>query len=220
MVLKSVKQISEACGLEKVNVILVNDGSTAGITEEKVNQLRVELAPQSLNYLNTSLNRGKGHALRQAAKVATGDIQVFTDIDFPYSTESFLAIIKALQHGADIAAGVRELSYYEHVPAARKIISRLFRKVLKTALRLHLTDTQAGLKGFNTIGKQLFNETTIDRFLFDLEFIFLASNARGIQLVPVKVNLRPEVVFTKMNWKILLGESGNFLKIFFRHLFR
>ena len=218
-VIVSVKQIAKACEIGNIKVILVNDGSTTGIGNDSIEMLREGIFPVPFTFLTLPENKGKGHALREAAKTTSGEIQIFTDIDFPYSTESFTAVTKALQGGADIAAGVREENYYEHVPAIRKFISRLFRKVLRIALRLEITDTQAGLKGFNAKGKKLFIQTTIDRFLFDLEFIFLASNARDIHLVPVQVKLRPEVVFSKMNWRILLGEMGNFLKIFLRQIF-
>lgn len=207
-----------ACQIKSVNVIIVDDGSATGIKPGSEEIIRKGIAPANLRLNKTDINRGKGHALREAAKNAMAEIQIFTDIDFPYSTDSFAAIVHSLKAGADIAAGVREETYYENVPSARKTISRLFRKVLKAALKLEITDTQAGLKGFNAKGKELFLQTTIDRFLFDLKFIFLASNTSEINLVPVKVTLRPDVVFSKMNWKILIAESGNFMKIFFRNL--
>jgi hypothetical protein len=53
--------------------------------------------------------------------------------------------------------------------------------------------------------------TTIDRFLFDLEFLMLAKNK--VKVTPVKVTLRDGVVFSKVGLKTLWVEGLNFLQI-------
>ena len=86
--------------------------------------------------------------------------------------------------------------------------------MLRHLLRLQVTDSQCGLKGFDSAGKAVFLETTIDRFLFDLEFLLLAKNR--VPVAPVPVELRAGVVFSKVGWKILSAEGRNFLQLFFR----
>jgi hypothetical protein len=71
------------------------------------------------------------------------------------------------------------------------------------------------LKGFNQRGKEIFMQTSINRYLFDLEFVFLSARKKAI-IKTIEVQLRPEVTLSTMNWKILLQEGGNFLKIFLR----
>ena len=70
----------------------------------------------------------------------------------------------------------------------------------------------------NQKGKDIFLQTSIDRYLFDLEFIFLSARNK-LNIKTVEVELRPEIVLSKMNWKILLQEFGNFLKIFAKSVF-
>jgi glycosyltransferase involved in cell wall biosynthesis len=217
---KAVAHLQEVIGTKVlVNVILVNDGSKTGVSNEDIDFLRAQLP--HFEYLPSHPNQGKGHALRLGASKAHSDIQIYTDIDFPYTSESFAAIFKALASGThDIVAGIRNAEYYAHVPAARKAISKILRWLLRTFLRLKIADTQCGLKGFNANGKAIFLQTRIRRFLFDLEFIFLASNEKQIRLTSEIVQLKPGVEFSKARVGILLRESLNFGSIFFRAILR
>lgn len=212
----AIAEIGNALGeAVELHLILVNDGSRHGIAASEIDFLQSQLP--LFTYLAYLPNQGKGHALRSGVNAAKGDLQIYTDIDFPYTTDSLLAIYEALRSGkADIAAGVRDASYYTHVPAVRRFISKLLRWMLRTFLRTKITDTQCGLKGFNAQGRKIFLETRIDRFLFDLEFIFLASNVDWLQMAQVEVQLKPGVVFSKARIGILLRESLNFGSIFLR----
>jgi glycosyltransferase involved in cell wall biosynthesis len=197
-------------------LIFVNDGSIRNVDQQSLQRLSI-LVPQ-IKLLDHKDNRGKGYALREGVQAATGMFIIYTDIDFPYTHASFLRLYAMLENGnADVAIGVRSEEYYQHLPKARVRISKLLKWFIKTFLRIPIADTQCGLKGMNQKGKEIFLRTTIDRYLFDLEFVFLA--ARGnLRIRPVEVDLRPEVHLSKMNWKILLQEFGNFLKIFVRSI--
>ncbi|MBK7037383.1 MAG: hypothetical protein IPH42_13850 [Bacteroidetes bacterium] len=83
-------------------------------------------------------------------------------------------------------------------------------------MRLKISDTQCGLKGFNKKGKDIFLKTTINRYLFDLEFIFLVSRQKEVSMVPVEIELKENIQFSSMRTGILLSEGFNFLKIFFK----
>lgn len=131
---------------------------------------------------------------------------------FPYTTESLIAIYSDLKSGSDLSLGHRGESYYQNTPTIRKVISKLLRWTLKHFLKLPTDDSQCGLKGFNQNGKSVFLNTKINRFLFDLEFIKLASK-KGLNCQTVEVHLKPNVVFSKVNLKILAAESINFFKI-------
>ena len=85
---------------------------------------------------------------------------------------------------------------------------------------MKIYDTQCGLKAFNQKGKNIFLETTINRYLFDLEFVYLASNAEDIKIIPVNVQLKPGVVFSKMNFKVLRSELMSFIGIVRKHYSR
>lgn len=198
-----------------MHIILVNDGSKTGVTTKQLNDLKLEL--NHFNFIALDKNYGKGYALRTGVNLAKSNLQIFTDIDFPYTNQSILGIYNALQNGSDVALGNRKEEYYNHVPAARSFISKMLRAVLKNILRLPITDTQCGLKGFNNKGRLVFLTTEINRFLFDLEFVRLVTKKQKKLLVtPVEVQLRPDVEFSKMNYKVLVGELFNFIQLLFK----
>jgi hypothetical protein len=85
---------------------------------------------------------------------------------------------------------------------------------------MKITDTQCGIKGFNKLGRAVFLQTTIDRYLFDLEFIFLASQKKELRLKPVEVHLKPNILFRAMDYRILLTEGKNFFKVLLKSFFQ
>ena len=116
----------------------------------------------------------------------------------------------------DVAVGIKDIKYYEHLPAFRVRISKLLRFFIRNFLRISITDTQCGLKGFNRLGKEIFLQTTIERYLCDLEFIFLVDRQKHLIMKPIRVSLKPGVVFSEVSWKILATEGMNFMKVFGR----
>lgn len=200
------------------SLILVNDASKEGIDKASIELLKSNLS--DFQYISYSTNHGKGYALREGIRPIVDGIILYTDIDFPYEFESMKSVIESIESGQDIAVGTRDDVYYENTPKKRTLISKVLRWMLRRVFRLPITDTQCGLKAFNQNGKQVFMETRIERFLFDMEFIALASGTKNIKMSPVAVSLRNNIQFSKMNTKILLTESVNLIRIFWLTHFR
>jgi glycosyltransferase involved in cell wall biosynthesis len=198
---------------EDFSLILVNDASSRNVSREHIDYLRQRIP--HFYYHSYDTNRGKGYALRTGAGPVQEGYILYTDIDFPYEKESMLRILRALEEGSDIAVGTRDDMYYENIPKRRTLISKLLRWHFRVVFRLPITDTQCGLKAFNQKGKEIFMKTRIDRFLFDMEFIALASRRKNITMKPVAVKLRNDVQFSRMNARILLREAFNFFRIFY-----
>ena len=198
-----------------IKLILINDGASKGINDLLINEIAKSIT--AFQYINYTENRGKGFALRQGVAASAANYCIYTDVDFPYTNESFLKVWDLLStNKTDIAVGIKDENYYKHVPPFRKFISKLLRACTGFVLRLKVTDTQCGLKGFNQSGKSVFLTTTIDRYLFDLEFLFLASRQKNIRVQPIPIELKENIQFSSMRARILFAESINFLKIFFR----
>lgn len=196
---------------EKTEIIVVNDGSTTGVSSEDITRLQQQI-PAFL-YIDYSPNKGKGYALREGMKKAKGDILIYTDIDFPYKPESLIQLFCELDNGnCDVAVGVKDEAYYNRVPLPRKVISRSLRYLIKILLHLPVTDTQCGLKGFTRKALPIFSTTTINRYLFDLEFIN-NSFEKKLKVITIPVSLKEGVLFRKMNYKILISEMVNFIRI-------
>lgn len=195
-----------------IKLVIVNDGSTSGINSDLKKEISERAHPA--DFVEYEVNRGKGFALRQGAAVVDTEYCIYTDIDFPYEEESLVQMSRKLKEGNEVLLGHRGRDYYDKTPWFRKLISKTLRWILKTFLRLPTDDSQCGLKGYDKKGLQLFLETKIDRFLFDLEFIKMASK-RKLKITTSDANLKPNIVFSKVNLKILMRESLNFVKVLF-----
>ncbi len=196
----------------EIKLIVVNDGASQNTMAQHFTHLK-EILP-GVSVVDYQQNRGKGFALRQGVAGSDADFYLVTDADFPYTIESMIRVVRVLLAQGGIAAGNRDTAYYERVPLFRKWLSQLLRWLLRHVLRQPIDDSQCGLKGFDNAGKALFLKTTIDRFLFDLEFLMLANGK--VRITPVQVELRESVVFSKVGWKILATEGRNFLWLLFR----
>jgi glycosyltransferase involved in cell wall biosynthesis len=112
-----------------IQLILVNDGSNKGISEKDLSFLQSQIP--TIQIVSYETNRGKGYALRQGVAASKADLYIFTDIDFPYTLDSMWAMERALHERGNIAAGYRNRTYYEHVPAWRKGLSWAFRGFIR-----------------------------------------------------------------------------------------
>jgi glycosyltransferase involved in cell wall biosynthesis len=200
-----------------IEPILVNDGSQYGVEEKHFAYLKKHF-PQIQNVSYTE-NQGKGFAVREGFRRASAPYILFTDIDFPYEEADFIRMYRKLQsENIDILVGVRQADYYQQTPWYRALISRFLKYLIRKFLPVKISDTQGGLKGFNQKGKQILLKTTINRYLFDLELITIASKTKGIVMEGMPVELRRDVSFASLSWAILRREFLNLLKIFFQKI--
>lgn len=199
-----------------IHMYLVNDGSKTGIRPEDIALLAREI--NTFTYIDSPVNQGKGGALREAVRQTTGKWVIYTDADYPYLIENAVDMFRLLStNAADIVVGVRDEQYYDQLPLGRKIFS-LSLKVMNYLFfpQLKVKDTQSGLKGFNKKGKEIFLKTRIPAFLFDMEFLVLASKNPDIRIQWIYVQARKGIVFSTMRAKTILTELYNFTTILFR----
>lgn len=203
-------ELSMALAHIDFKLYLVNDGSAVHVGKTEVDYLRNQLP--EFHFTDLPQNQGKGYALRQAVQQTSEPFTVYTDADMPFTLQSMEAVINALPQN-DIAFGIKQKAYYEQLPLQRKMVSRVLQKLIKLLFpALPVSDTQCGLKGMNTRGKEIFLQTKIDRYLFDLEFILYAAKNK-LKIKPIPVELRPGIVFGNMKTSVLLEESRNLWKI-------
>lgn len=208
-------QAAAAALADEIGLVVVNDGSVRNAAVANFERLKA-LVP-AVQVVSYSENRGKGYALRQGVRASDATLILVTDADFPYTIPSMCRVVEALRAGGGIAAGNRDTAYYAKVPAFRRALSKALRWLLRNVLRQPIDDSQCGLKGFDATGRKIFLETTIDRFLFDLEFLMLANGR--VPVKPVPVELREGVVFSQVGWKVLATEGRNFLTLFLKKTF-
>ena len=202
---------AEKAGLAP-ELVVVLDGTGHTSTDSAITYLQLHIG--QVVVVKYEKNRGKGYAIRQGVAVAQGDVIIYTDVDFPYTLESTLKVFRKLQNDeCDVAVGVKDDAYYAHVPPMRRRISRFLRFMIGAFLSMPITDTQCGLKGFQKKVAPVFLQTTINRYLFDLEFVKSCYNTRQLRVEAVPISLNDDIRFSKMHYRILVVEMFNFLRL-------
>ena len=194
-------------------VILVNDGSTTGVSDAAIETLIA--AHSEVKLIEYPKNRGKGYAVRTGVKSSEGELQIYTDIDIPYVEESIVRFYGLLADGKiDVVVASRGNSYYNSLSAFRRILSKSLRWLNGLLFGLKIKDTQGGLKGFNANGRDVFLKTKVNRYLFDLEFIQQASKT-NLRMQAVDVELKPDIILPSPSVMVLLKELNNFVRLLF-----
>ena len=186
----SAKELSDymEAHFEDYELIFCSDGSSDGC--DKV--------VEALNLPNVRViayqpNQGKGYAVRTAMLAADGEIRMFTDADLAYGTEVIERVYKKFEENpnAHMVIGSRNLDKdgYEGYTFLRKLMSKVYIKVLCIAGGFKLSDSQCGCKAFRgDAAEQIFPRCEVNRFAFDFEAILWALKLdMKIVEMPVKV---------------------------------
>ncbi|RFS20913.1 glycosyltransferase [Chitinophaga silvatica] len=194
-----------------VQLILVNDGSTRGFEQAKIEYLKSAIP--DIQIVSYKQNRGKGYAVREGVKNSKYAFQVCTDLDFPFGVHAVKGVYERLLMGVDIVAGERGEAYLNKLPPKRKRITQISRFLNKMVLQLKVEDAQAGLKGFNVYGRNVMLETNINGFLYDSEFMYNAGKRSHLKIGAVSVACRSDIQFSTFRTKLLLKEMMNYCKL-------
>ena len=180
---------------EKLNaeVIVVDDGS-GDDTSEVANIAFREFPEIEAKVVRYEKNRGKGFAVKTGLLAAKGDIALFTDADLSTPIGEIYKLVKPIQGGDyDVTFGSRALDRRligTHQPWRREQGGRLMNFIIRTMSGLKFWDTQCGFKAFNMQKfRPLLPLMKIDRFGFDVEFLYVADYHRlRLKEIPVRWN--------------------------------
>ena len=186
----SAKTLSEymSANFEDYEIVFCSDGSTDGC-DETVRALNLP----NVRVIGYEKNQGKGCAVRTAILAATGDVRMFTDADLAYGTGVIKQVAEAFEANpdADMVIGSRNLdkSGYEGYTFLRKIMSKVYIKVLYIAGGFKLSDSQCGCKAFRAdAAEKIFSRCEVNGFAFDFEAILWAVKMKmTIKEIPVRV---------------------------------
>jgi len=174
--------------IDSFEIIVVDDGAgdcvaaVGNIPPGPGGNIRVITLPE---------NRGKGRAVAEGMKAATGAVRVFTDIDLPYGTTPIMLVETLVRtRGFHMVIGDRtfpQSRYETALPLGRRLASGVFSKITATLITGGFFDTQCGLKGFRgDVAEALFGLQRVDRFAFDVELIYVALKyGLEIKRIPV-----------------------------------
>ena len=190
VIAKSAKTLSQYMSenFEDYEIVFCSDGSTDGCdkTVEALNLPNVRV-------IGYEKNQGKGCAVRTAILAATGDVRMFTDADLAYGTGVIKQVADAFANNpdAEMVIGSRNLdkSGYEGYTFLRKIMSKVYIKVLCIAGGSKLSDSQCGCKAFRAdAAEKIFSRCEVNGFAFDFEAILWAVKMKmKIVEIPVRV---------------------------------
>jgi dolichyl-phosphate beta-glucosyltransferase len=174
-------------------LIVVDDGSsdrTAEIAEQSI----VDAARSrkvSAKVIRNQPNHGKGHAVRTGLLAARGTIALFSDADLSTPITETPKLIDPIERGLyDLTFGSRALDRSligVHQPWRREQGGRVINLIVRLATGLPFWDTQCGFKAFRmSVCRPLIEASTIDRFGFDVEYLYVAHLA-GLRLSEIPV---------------------------------
>lgn len=174
-------------------IIVVDDGSadkTAEVAESVLRNTPV-IASKVIRY---EQNRGKGFAVRTGLLAAAGEIALFSDADLSTPIEEMPKLIDPILTGDfDVTFGSRALDRSligTHQPWRREQGGKVMNLIIRTMSGLPFADTQCGFKAFRMSKfRPLLDVMTIDRFGFDIEFLFVANYHKlRLKEIPVRWN--------------------------------
>lgn len=137
-----------------------------------------------LKYFNFPDPIGKGGAIAEGYKVATGDLVAYTDADGSAGPEMIEKLFKILvkDKSIDCAIGSRNLSQSETKGRTffRKILTKGFNTSVNLLFGLKVKDTQCGAKVVRReILTQILPYLTISNLSFDVNLLFEIKRAGG-----------------------------------------
>lgn len=159
-------------------LIIVDDGSTDDTGERVGCSIGTRPRARLIAY---QPNRGKGYAVRTGILASAGKQVLFMDADQSTPIAEVEKGLRCLEGGADLAIASRWIAG-AHIRQAQPRFRRVAKKLFQTYYRLVLglkgfEDTQCGFKVFRgDVARRLFAALKIERFLFDLELLYLATH--------------------------------------------
>lgn len=164
-------------GLPQIHleVLVVDDGSsdsTASLIETYQEQ-----SPQ-VCLLRHDVNKGKGWAVRTGMLAAENDYVLFMDADGSTDIGEIEKLAQALDEGADIAIGSRDVTgskIRQHQPWLRETMGKVFSWIAREFAIPGIADTTCGFKLFRkSVVAPLFGRQTVHGWAFDVEVLYLA----------------------------------------------
>jgi glycosyltransferase involved in cell wall biosynthesis len=166
-------------GVENIDLLFVNDGSTDNTLEVLERLQRVSGA--SVNVLDKKVNSGKAEAVRDgmlhAIETGRSGFVGFWDADLATPLGAISCLRQKLIDNSNLqmvfGSRVRLLGRHVHRRTSRHYLGRVFATVVSLILRLPVYDTQCGAKIFRVTPElsQVLSRPFISRWVFDVEIL-------------------------------------------------
>ena len=179
---------SLGAGLVLRQVVVIDDGST----DSTPAALQVLASRPGWTILAASSNsRGKGDAVARGAQSASAHLVLVSDVDLAAPLSEATKLAEALNDGAIIAVGSRDLAGSNvAAPRSRKAVGRAFNSFVRATTALAMRDTQCGFKLMPTdVARTLLAALLVPGLAYDVELL-MRARASGYRVAEVPINYR------------------------------
>jgi glycosyltransferase involved in cell wall biosynthesis len=131
-----------ACGVQELEVIVVDDGSQDRTCE-------IVACNPEVRLIKHEVNRGYGAALKTGFRNAHGDLLAFLDADGTYPPECFPQLCQPIvEKEADLVIGSRMTGSESEMPLVRRVGNTLFATLLSLLGNHRISDSASGMRVF------------------------------------------------------------------------
>jgi len=167
--------------------VVIADNASTDRTLAIARQLSAELPGVELLHVPA---KGRGRALRAAWSASEARVLAYMDVDLSTDLAALLPLVAPLLSGhSELAIGTR-LHRGARVTRSRKreFVSRVYNRILRTALRARFSDAQCGFKAIRAdVAADLLPSVRDEEWFFDTELLVLAQR-RGLRNHEVPVD--------------------------------
>jgi dolichyl-phosphate beta-glucosyltransferase len=159
----------------KSEIIIVDDGSTDGLADALADQIKS--AKVQIDIHRVHVNKGKGNAVREGIKRATGVMTLVADADGATPIDACDVLMAEMTESTHIVIGSRKVGATDVSRKwLRDMLGSVFYRVTNLLAVPGIADTQCGFKLFRTdVSQFLFQRSHEDGWAYDVEILFLAQ---------------------------------------------